>query len=267
MTDTKLNENKKTINVTACLIGERINTRLLEQTPPPVAVSPLTIRAGKDGYAVIFRYGPVVMFGLSEEEMEMFLSSLYPLVKTPYENIEFEQSEINIDPEQEEGLTSNGVINVKSFTIEIAQMISEVLSDAILLSFYENKLTQVFDNIEPLAEHLKKEGKCGAHGKDLTKHIGDILLTLIKTVGKVGISDRPDVLWDFPYLERLYTKLVDEYELRERNEALNKKLDLASRTIETLLNLDQHKHSSRLEWYVIILIIIEIYVMMIPLIH
>jgi uncharacterized Rmd1/YagE family protein len=40
--------------------------------------------------------------------------------------------------------------------------------------------------------------------------------------------------------------------------ALERKLDLISRTAETLLELMQHKRSLRVEWYIVILIVIEI---------
>jgi len=66
------------------------------------------------------------------------------------------------------------------------------------------------------------------------------------------------VLWEQPELERLYVRLEDEYELRERHLALERKLDLISRTAETMLDLMQHKRSLRVEWYIVILIIVEI---------
>ena len=39
---------------------------------------------------------------------------------------------------------------------------------------------------------------------------------------------------------------------------LNRKLELISRTAETVLELLQHRHSLRVEWYIVILIVVEI---------
>ena len=61
-----------------------------------------------------------------------------------------------------------------------------------------------------------------------------------------------------PELERLYAKLEDEYEIEERHRALERKLDLISRTAETVLDLLQTQRSIRVEWYIVILIVIEI---------
>jgi uncharacterized Rmd1/YagE family protein len=77
-------------------------------------------------------------------------------------------------------------------------------------------------------------------------------------VGRVEIIDKPELLWDAPDLERIYLRLENEYEIRERQVALERKLDLISRTAETALDLLQHNTGLRVEWYVVILIVVEI---------
>ena len=79
-----------------------------------------------------------------------------------------------------------------------------------------------------------------------------------KMVGRVEVTEKPDLLWDRPDLERLYTRLVDEYELPDRHRALDRKLELIARTAETVLDLLQTKRSLRVEWYIVILIVVEI---------
>ncbi|MGD9637565.1 MAG: RMD1 family protein [Alphaproteobacteria bacterium] len=260
--ETVNSNEEEQINVRACLVGERINTKLLEKTPPPVALAPLVIRAGIEGYAVLFRFGAVVMFNLSEKEEDAFLESLVPLVSQQLPTVFEEFNNIIVDSATDDHITNTGIINIKEMTVERMQVIAEVLSDALILDYYEGYISSLFDKLEPLAEHLKNEGKCGAHEKTLTKLIGEILLTLVKTGGRIEVDEKPDVLWDMPDLERLYSRLSEEYEIKNRNNVLNHKLDLASKTIETLLNLDQHNHSAKLEWYVIILIILEIVAIM-----
>jgi uncharacterized Rmd1/YagE family protein len=105
---------------------------------------------------------------------------------------------------------------------------------------------------------LQDSGNCGHEANELLKHIGGSLLSMHKMIGRVQISEKPDVLWNHPHLEGLYYRLQDEYELMERHIAVEQKLELISRTAQTVLDLLEHKHSIRLEWYVIILILIEI---------
>ncbi len=60
-------------------------------------------------------------------------------------------------------------------------------------------------------------------------------------------------------------RLADEYELRDRDRALDRKLDIVARTVETLLGLVQTRSSLRVEWYIVLLIIAELLLTTYPL--
>jgi len=77
-------------------------------------------------------------------------------------------------------------------------------------------------------------------------------------VGRVEVAEKPDLLWERPELERLYLRLQDEFEIKERHAALERKLELISRTAHTVLELLQNRRNLRVEWYIVILIVFEI---------
>ncbi len=74
----------------------------------------------------------------------------------------------------------------------------------------------------------------------------------------MAITEKPDALWDRPDLERLYARLEDEYELRERVEALNRKLAVISETANTLADIIDTQRSLRLELIIVALIAFEV---------
>jgi uncharacterized Rmd1/YagE family protein len=65
-------------------------------------------------------------------------------------------------------------------------------------------------------------------------------------------------VWDRPDLDRLYLRLEDEYELKERAEALALKLKVISDTAEVLTDIIDTKRSLRLEIIIVILIAVEL---------
>ena len=134
-----------------------------------------------------------------------------------------------------------------------------------MLSHYETRIADIFDRIEPLAAALREKGRAGASGKVLLRHIGDVLLMQQKMVGRVETAETPELLWEHPELERFYMRLADEYELRDRDRALDRKLDIVSRTVETLLGLVQTRSSMRVEWYIVLLIVAELLLSTYPL--
>lgn len=53
-------------------------------------------------------------------------------------------------------------------------------------------------------------------------------------------------------------RLAIEYELRDRDLALARKLDVISQTAETYHDLLQNRQMPRVEWYIVVLISVEI---------
>ena len=71
-------------------------------------------------------------------------------------------------------------------------------------------------------------------------------------------AEKPDILWDKPHLERLYARLEDEYELKERAEALNGKLTVIAETAQVLTDIIDTRRSLRLEVIIVLLILFEV---------
>ena len=244
------------VSVRALLLGERIDLKGLEATQR-LAVSPLVISAGEGQHAALFRYGAVVLFGVNPLQEVTFVDQLARLVGQPYAKRETEETRLRVDPAGEDRVES-GEIVLREATVESLQVIADVLAKSVVLGYYEASLASVFDAVEPFALGLKRGGGATPRSRDLLRYIGDTLLTQHKMVGRVELGEKPDVLWDLPGPNRLFSRLEDEYELSERRIALDRKLELISRTVETLVDLLQNKRALRLEWYVVILIVIEI---------
>lgn len=245
------------IGVRALLLGERLDTRGLEGTAP-LATAPLAVAVPGGGTAVLFRYGAVVLFGAAPAAIDPFLASLDRFVTEPFPVPEQEAAQLVISTEGDQHVDAAGNIVLRECTIERLQLVADILAKSLVLARYETGIAGVFDRIEPLAETLRQKGRAGASSRELLHHIGNVLGMQHKMVGRVETSEKPELLWEHPELERLYMRLADEYELRERDRALDRKLELISRTVETLLGLVQARSSIRVEWYIVLLIVAEL---------
>ena len=88
--------------------------------------------------------------------------------------------------------------------------------------------------------------------------IGQALLAQHRVSGRVAVEEKPDVLWDRPDLERLYARLEDEYELKERAVTLKHKLDVIVETAHALTDIIDADRATRLEATIIVLIVAEL---------
>ena len=139
-------------------------------------------------------------------------------------------------------------------------VVADALAKSVVLAHDEKEVANVSDTIEPFARELATSGQTSKSRTDLLKLLGNSLLVQQHVAGRVAVDEKPDVLWDRPDLERLYARLEDEYELSERVEILNRKLEVISDTATTLADILEARRSLRLELIVIFLIAFEIVV-------
>lgn len=257
MPTTHLNwASKETILARARIVGERLSLKTLDWTEL-LATNPLIIRAGATGCAVLLRYGVIITFDLSVDEENALLDMLRPHIIEPIESAISEELPIAFRPEAKERLEGN-VVWLQEYSAERLQIVAEALGKSVVLNYYEVEIADIFQSIKPFTIGIQGKNMRSLKEEDLLSYVGGTLLIQQKMFGIVEVGEKPDPVWDDPALDRLYLRLEDEYELRERLVILEQKLALISRTVETSLNLLQRNSSHRVEWYITILIVIEI---------
>jgi required for meiotic nuclear division protein 1 len=249
-------DQRQTASVRAFLLGSRLDTRMFESEGAIATTTP-TLRVD-GGTAFLFRYGVAVLVDAAPDAERELLADLRPRVLDPLETAEMDQAVISVQADKEDQVSPAGTIILREASSERLQLVATALSKSVVLAHYEARIAGVFDRIEPLADQLQRKGRIGWGTRELLQQIGYVLKTQQFMVGRVGVEEKPEVLWDHPELERLYVRLEDEYELRERSHVIEQKLALIHDTVGSLLELVQNKLSLRLEWYVLVLILIEI---------
>jgi required for meiotic nuclear division protein 1 len=248
------------IGVHARLVGERLVLKTLE-TIDPIGTNPLVIRAGNDGYAVLLRYGVVVLFNLMPAETARLLETLAPLIKEPTDQLPgeilSEELYLAFNPAAKERIERD-VLWLHSSDVARLQIVAEALAKSVVLEYYEREIAKIFDRMQVFAKAIQNQTARPPKEQELLRDIGGTLLIQQKMLGTVEVGEKPDPIWDYPELDRLYLRLEDEYELRERLLALERKLDLIAKTTETALGFLQRNSSHRVEWYIVILIVVEI---------
>jgi len=160
--------------------------------------------------------------------------------------------------ETEDQVSAGGPILVRDMSPERLLVVSDVLAKSVVLANDEREVAKVFETIEPAARELAIRGKTKRDRTGILKLIGNALLVQHRISGRVAIAEKPDALWDRPDLERLYARLEDEYELKERVDTLNRKLAVIAETANTLADIIDTRRSLRLEMIIVLLIAFEI---------
>jgi uncharacterized Rmd1/YagE family protein len=246
--------------VRALYLGERLDLRALETVSRLSPQAPLVLSAGTTGAVVLFRYGVVVLFDVPPVEESAFLGSLARLIGEPFFCPEIEEIEVRVTGDKQDGRADTmegNMLWVVDLSIERVQLIGELLARSVALARYESVMKESFTAVEAWARALQ-QGESGRElERQLLKNLGSTLVIQASMTGRIEIDDKPELLWERPDLERIYARLEDEFELKERDKALERKLALISTTAETLLNLVDNRRANRLERYIVGLIVVE----------
>ena len=165
---------------------------------------------------------------------------------------------IEIVPDKDDQILPGGPITLKTMTPEHLIVIADALSKSVVLARDEREVSAVFDLVEPFARQLADHGRVVAGRGAILRIIGNALLVQHRVSGRVAVTEKPDVVWDRPDLDRLYARLEDEYELRERAETLTRKLAVIADTAEVLTDIIDTRRSLRLEIIIVVLIAVEL---------
>lgn len=244
------------MTVRALLLGTRLDLRSWPEADL-LARMPLAVRTPGEGVAVLFRHGVAVLFGVAHDAEAQLRGRLLPLVDNRYPAPEEETLQLHVDPGRPEGF-ADGALFLQSAGLPRLQLVADVLAKSAVLAHYETRLGAELERIEPFARELEASGRARGRTAELLRRIGGLLRMEHRMVALAEVGEKPELLWDHPDLERLYALLEAEFEVRERLAMLERKLAFAGRTVRTLVDLINARHSLRVEWYIVSLIVFEI---------
>lgn len=269
--------NANALHARALLLGEWIDTAGLERQDA-ISAQPLALRV-ETGLLVVFRYVVVVSVGLDPLAEDRVLRDLAPRVREPRAEREEEGVEIVAGPargdDRTEGAAAeggmvegaiaegavgpDGAVRLADLSPERLLLVADALAKSTVLASYERQMAGVFDTLEPWAQDLARGRRPAGRGQ-MIRLIGEALLVQHRLAERVAVREKPEILWDRPDLERLYARLEAEYELIDRSDALQRKLDLIGETVTVMTDLIDTQRSLRLEFAVVALIVAEIIV-------
>jgi uncharacterized Rmd1/YagE family protein len=238
----------RAVNIADRIDVRGIDPRLSNRLPVTVAVD--------TGCAMLFRAGAVVFFGVDTLAQERFLHDLAPRIHGRYAVPESERATIRIG--DADSVEPDALI-VKESSIERMQVIAEILAKSVVLARNEQEIITAFAAIEPLAVQMKRAPRrLPWRHSDLVRHIGEAMLVEHELVDRAEVLEKPELLWERADLDRLYARLEDEYEIRERHLVLESKLSLVTTAARTMLELTQARRSLNVEYYIFALILFEV---------
>jgi len=136
--------------------------------------------------------------------------------------------------------------------------LSHALSQSVKLSSFELSISETIAQTRSVPEELATTGRTSLSSEQLTKLMGKLFAQRDSMNLDSDILDTPEFFWRRPKYESFYQRGSQYLDIQARVAILNRKLDRLHELYEILSNEHKHLHSTRLEWVVILLILIEV---------
>lgn len=216
-----------------------------------------------EGELWLVDYGVMVSWGLNEEtHAEWITEIIEEAVDQPLDQIEEEKYTFILSQDQDKLI--DDVIQLRHDDILHRLAVVQVLAQSIKLNIYEKLAQNCIIQTRYVPKSLAKNGKIGLSRKQIACQRGLLFSVKSDIVLNYGLLDTPEFFWDHPELEPFYKQLSQYMEIQLRVNLLEKKVETIHELFEMLADEQKHRHSSFLEWLIIILIAIDIAVATIP---
>ncbi|MEM1283506.1 MAG: RMD1 family protein [Chlamydiota bacterium] len=206
-----------------------------------------------------FPYGTFVAWNLPKKALDGIVVDIKPFETDPIEVIEHESYIY-----QYGGVASfdDEMITLSDETVNIKLAFSHGLANSAKLSAFEGIIQKTFEDNKHLPHRLAKHGKIPLSRYQIRRKMGQLFLDRTSINLHLGELDIPEFFWENSDYEPLYEKMSCELDLHPRTLALNQKLGVLHDLFEMLGQELSDQHSSRLEWAIILLIVLEVLILL-----
>jgi len=251
----------KKFRVETCYLGEKIDLKRFQESVKKYTAlnhdHPLVLKLVDQEYAVLTKFGAVSFWNVERPLIKEFIKEIMPFTRGSRRDYNYVDTlDVHVGADREKATFEE--LYLKNLDVEKIKIVSYVSAQSVALDRYEEEIDRRLDELGRVVENLKSSGKARFDQKSLLKQVGHTLSVKQNTVSSLSLLDKPEAAWEQEEIERLYDRLRDAYELRDRFDILNEKIDFLSENNTTLLNYISSQKANFLEIVVIILIVIEI---------
>lgn len=210
-------------------------------------------------YFVVFKFGSVVFYNVGHREREECLKLARSFTLSPLPVAMTDDYRVVVRPTLEDWaqLESDHIL-LKRMDINNISVISSVLAQTVALEHYEQKVDGMVEIFSKLNKSTELTGDLNISKKRLFSLVAENNNTLTELITKLGLLGRSDTAWQYAQYNIVWEGLRQDFELEDRFQDLDYKLNLIQTQVKFYLEILQNRKSDALEWIIIVLISLEI---------
>lgn len=202
-----------------------------------------------------FPYGALVCWNIGKEKGQEYLNLIQDFVYQKSDEIETDEFTYIVSDTLK---VTDDEISIPNLDTLTKLAVSHAIAQSVKLGTFEIALQRTFKLTRQIPEELAKHGKISLSRREIRRKMGELFIERSSINLHLDVLDTPEFFWDYPELEPLYKMMANYLDIGNRVEVLNQRLKIVHELFEMMGTELNHQHSSRLEWIIICLIVIEV---------
>ena len=216
----------------------------------------LLFEISTDKYIYVFKYGVVCFLNHEDIAIGEFMKLISPFCRNFLEIKHSEQYLIEINAK--ENKIGNSKIEIMKSDMETYRVIMLNVSQSVALDYYSEQTAKLLEETNQYTFNLEKTGKLKISGNRLKRFIGKMLNLMNRITENLYIFDSATSTWDNEVLDHIDIELKKTFDLQSRYRGIHEELEIIKENLGLFKDIMHHRHSSLLEWIIIILILVEV---------
>lgn len=165
---------------------------------------------------------------------------------------------VEIDQKSKPKVLFNRII-LDQMTVERAEVIAQTLAQSVAMEKIENEVEKIWARVSELVSGLRKrKGRSWFSTRKLHRFIGEAMETRNLIVSELHWLDRPELIWDDSTMDHLFDDLRAMFDLPERFQALEYKLQTIQDSLALLVDMARDSRLFVVEVAIVALIAFDI---------
>jgi len=216
----------------------------------------LFLQSGEDQFIYVFQYGVVAFFNHNSAEINAFVKQLNPAARDWEDQELSETMKVVVVPGTNEVAFDH--VTISDFDPEAIRLIMLNTSQSVALDKYLEITDELLSETSQYIDTLEAHGTLKISGRKLKMFIGHVLKIKNQISENLYIFDSPDITWENEALNKLNASLKQTFDLKDRYRYIYERTAIIKEDLELFKDIMDHRESSKLEWIIILLILVEV---------
>lgn len=210
------------------------------------------------GTIYAYSFGVLVFVDVNPQERNAEIDALARHLKVDMSERVVTEEFTVIEKHDEKSRAEFSCTYIDSVTPERLAVLALIVAQSAAMEYYEGVVGEYKSRVLEVAHAVSATGSVRMTPKKLNKFVGQALAMRHEVLGVLHMLDKPDIIWDDDVMDKLYDDIRAAFDLPDRFQALEYKLQAIQDSLVLLVETVRDSRLYNADVLIILLIITEV---------